>query len=153
MKKTTVTGPLLCLCAALRKASRALTQLYDHELRESGIRSTQFIILSAIDSAGEANLAHLTDELLIDQTTLTRSLRLLEEMGLLRPVRKDDARLRTLQLTPKGNGVLLGATVLWRNAQEKMRKALGGREFTISHRSLEALARIAAKRPRKIIGS
>ncbi len=59
-------------------ASRAVTQLYDDDLRPSGLRVTQYSILAMIARMGEANLRQLEDTLAIDQTTLTRSLNLLE---------------------------------------------------------------------------
>jgi len=44
---------------------------------------TQFSILAAVARLGEASLKQLEDELAIDQTTLTRSLTLLERDGVL----------------------------------------------------------------------
>src|SRR5215472_12570227 len=67
-----------CVCSTLRMVSRAVTQLYDDMLRPSGLRVTQFSILAAIARLGAANLKHLERALAIDQTTLTRSLNLLE---------------------------------------------------------------------------
>src|SRR5882724_8837246 len=70
-----------CVCSTLRMVSRAVTQLYDDILRPSGLRVTQFSILATIARRGEANLRHLERALAIDQTTLTRSLKLLERNG------------------------------------------------------------------------
>src|SRR5438874_9064595 len=71
-----------CVCSTLRMVTRAVTQLYDDVLRPSGLRVTQFSILLTIARLGEANLKALQDTLAIDQTTLTRSLALLErEIG------------------------------------------------------------------------
>src|SRR2546427_1550179 len=70
-----------CVCNTLRMATRAVTQLYDDVLRPSGLRVTQFSILAAIARMGEANLRQLENTLAIDQTTLTRSLKLLERDG------------------------------------------------------------------------
>ena len=36
---------LPCMCASLRRAARALTQLYDDALRPLGLRATQFTVL------------------------------------------------------------------------------------------------------------
>src|SRR5216684_1388632 len=70
-----------CVCNTLRMVSRAVTQLYDDVMRPSGLRVTQFSILGTIARTGEANLRQLEDTLAIDQTTLTRSLNLLERGG------------------------------------------------------------------------
>jgi len=70
-----------CVCSALRMVSRAMTQLYDDVLRPSGLRVTQFNMLATIARLGQANLKQLESTLGIDQTTLTRSLNLLERDG------------------------------------------------------------------------
>src|SRR5437868_1305593 len=44
---------LPCMCASLRRASRALTQRYDDALRPLGLTITQFTILQALSLAGE----------------------------------------------------------------------------------------------------
>src|SRR5260370_8447716 len=67
-----------CVCSTLRMVTRAVTQLYDDVLRPSGLRVTQFSILATIARVGEANLRQLEHTLAIDQTTLTRSLHLLQ---------------------------------------------------------------------------
>src|SRR5689334_20876759 len=72
-----------CVCSTLRMVSRAVTQLYDDMLRPSGVRVTQFSILATIARMGEANLKQLEETLAIDQTTLTRSLSLLERDGVI----------------------------------------------------------------------
>jgi len=70
-----------CVCDTLRRVTRVVTQVYDEMLRPSGLRVTQFSILDTIARMGEANLRQLENTLAIDQTTLTRSLKLLEEGG------------------------------------------------------------------------
>ena len=50
---------LSCMCASFRRASRALTQMYDTELRREGLRATQFTILQALTLAGEVTQGRL----------------------------------------------------------------------------------------------
>lgn len=114
------------MCANLRKASRAITQVYDDALRPAGIRSTQFNILAELQVAGEATLVELAGRLHLDQTTLTRSLRLLEEMDLLARSPRKDARLKALRLTPEGVAMFRKSLPLWKEAQERVVEALGG---------------------------
>jgi hypothetical protein len=68
-----------CLCAALRQASRAVTRIYDAELRETGLRSTQHLLLRQLGRAGEVRQCDLGEIAALDETTLTRSLRLLRQ--------------------------------------------------------------------------
>ena len=95
-----------CVCSTLRMVSRAVTQLYDDILRPSGLRVTQFSILGAIARLGEANLRQLEHPLAIDQTTLTRSLKLLERNGAVDRVPYPDGRIKPMTLTSKGRRAL-----------------------------------------------
>src|SRR5256714_11469913 len=95
-----------CVCSTLRMVSRAVTQLYDDILRPSGLRVTQFSILAALARMGEANLRQLTAALAIDQTTLTRSLGLLETAGVIERVPHPDGRVKSMRLTAKGRRAL-----------------------------------------------
>src|SRR5947208_13488349 len=90
-----------CVCNPLRMVTRAVTQLYDDVLRPSGLRVTQFSILATIGRIGEANLKQLEDTLAIDQTTLTRSLNILERDGVIERASHPDARIRAMKLTSK----------------------------------------------------
>src|SRR5437762_7364486 len=87
-----------CVCNTLRMVSRAVTQLYDDILRPSGLRVTQFSILGAIARLGDANLRQLEHTLAIDQTTLTRSLNLLERGGVIERVPRPDGRIKAMRL-------------------------------------------------------
>src|SRR2546428_10349737 len=95
-----------CVCSTLRMVSRAVTQLYDDVLRPSGLRVTQFSMLAAIARLEEANLRQLEEALAIDQTTLTRSLGLLERDGLTERVAHPDRRIKAMRPTPRGRAVL-----------------------------------------------
>jgi DNA-binding MarR family transcriptional regulator len=130
-----------CVCATLRKATRSVTQLFDDALRPSGLRATQFNILSEIRGAGEATVTELTKHLVMDQTTVTRSLALLEKSGLLRTLRKADGRLKTVQLTKKGERSLELARPLWTKAQKTVVKAIGVEVWALLADELDQLAR------------
>ena len=130
-----------CVCATLRKATRSVTQFFDNTLRPSGLRSTQFHILAEVRGAGEATVTELTKLLVMDQTTLTRSLALLERDGLLRTVPKPDGRLKSVRLTAKGNRALASAFPLWSAAQEQMVSAIGVEAWRVIGGELDTLAR------------
>src|SRR5206468_5654995 len=108
-----MTGLSRCVCNTLRMVTRAVTQLYDDALRPSGLRVTQFSILATIAGKGAANLRQLEDALAIDQTTLTRSLSLLERDGLIERAPHPDRRIKAMRLTAKGRRALEIARPLW----------------------------------------
>ena len=116
---------LPCACANLRRAARVVTQLYDQELRGTGLRTTQFTLLQALESAGRITQGDLGDVLAIDSTTLTRNLRLLAGRGWVRSLSGEDRRERHFQLAPAGRRELDRARPHWEHAQQRLRKALG----------------------------
>src|SRR6266511_3387525 len=88
-----------CVCNTLRMVTRTVTRLYDDAPRPSGLRATQFSILATIAGKDEANLKQLEDALAIDQTTLTRSLNLLERDRLIERAPHPDRRIRSEEHT------------------------------------------------------
>src|SRR6266850_773914 len=137
-----------CVCATLRMVSRAVTQLYDEILRPSGLRVTQFSVLATIARRGEANLRQLEHMLGIDQTTLTRSLDVLERDGVLERASHPDARIRAMKLTSKGRRALEAARPLWARAQDKVLRELGTTAWADAQRRLAHLLRVAVKKRR-----
>ena len=114
-----------CTCFNLRKAARAVTQLYDEALRPSGLRATQFSLLSVIGALGTVSISALAEEAVMDRTTLTRNLNLLEQDGLVRIEPGEDARVREVSLTPVAHRKLAKARRFWRKAQAHMIHTLG----------------------------
>jgi DNA-binding MarR family transcriptional regulator len=114
-----------CTCNNLRKAARAVTQYYDEALRPSGIRATQFSLLSAIKEFGTVSIGVLAEESVMDRTTLTRNLKLLEDEGLITVAPGKDARVREVSLTPQAHERLAAATRYWRKAQAHMASTMG----------------------------
>ncbi|MDA0656022.1 MAG: MarR family winged helix-turn-helix transcriptional regulator [Proteobacteria bacterium] len=116
-----------CACFNLRKAARAVTQLYDRFLQPSGLRATQFTILAALDQTGPRKLSALADALVLDRTTLTRNLKPLQRDNLIESRAGDDRRVRELTITQIGKIRLDEALPLWREAQEDMKSRIGAK--------------------------
>ncbi len=116
---------LPCICATLRRASRAVTQLYDEELRATGLRTTQFTLLQAMAMAGETTQGRLGDLLALDTTTLTRTLAPLRAEGLVEVRLGADRRERRVRLSASGLSRLEAARPAWERAQQRLRHAVG----------------------------
>ncbi len=116
---------LPCMCASFRRASRALTQLYDDALRPLGLRATQFTVLQALSLAGKVSQGELGQLLVMDSTTLTRTLRILSAQGWIENRPGEDRRERLLRLTSAGHHQLKRATTRWERAQARLRSRLG----------------------------
>ncbi len=137
-----------CVCNTLRMVTRVVTQLYDDCLRPSGLRVTQFSILAAIARLGEASLKQLEAKLAIDQTTLTRSLSLLERSGVIERASHPDGRIKAMRLTASGRRALEKARPLWAQAQGKVLRALGTKAWADAQRRLAGLHNVAVKKRR-----
>ncbi len=114
-----------CLCLHLRRCARQATQFYDAKLRDSGLRTTQFQLLSSIAGLGPTAQQPLADFMGMDRTTLTRNLALLKREGLvLLGKATDDRRERVISLTAAGHLRLAQALPLWQAAQKEMRRRM-----------------------------
>ena len=114
-----------CACLNMRKANRALTQFYDRFLRSAGIRSTQLPILTTIASVGPQRVSQLAKLIVMDQSTMTRNLKFLNEKKLIRVRPGKDKRVREVVLTDKGAKLILKANPLWQKAQSRIADKLG----------------------------
>ncbi len=114
-----------CACFNLRKATRVITQYYDHSMRSLGLRGTQFTILAALSEAESVTISHLANFLMMDRTTLTRNLKPLEKQTFIQIVSGSDQRTRELRLTEKGKKIFKTAHSLWLNAQSEIIAKLG----------------------------
>ncbi|MBC9880570.1 winged helix-turn-helix transcriptional regulator [Bradyrhizobium sp. INPA01-394B] len=119
-----------CNCAALRKASRHMTLFYDAALEPSGLRSTQYALLTEIHRRGDAppSIGDLAEALVIDQSTIGQNLRPLQRDGLVTLERDEvDRRSRLVKLTRAGRTRLADARPLWLAAQETFENGFGKR--------------------------
>lgn len=120
------TLPLLpCACANLRRAARAVTRLYNQELRSEHIEITQFTLLMALNQTGEIPQGELGKLLALDSTTLTRMLELLKNRGWVLAQEGDDRRYRIYRLTSAGREKLQHSMRHWQRAQDRLRASLG----------------------------
>lgn len=117
--------PLPCMCASFRRAARAVTQIYDEALRPHGLRATQFTILQALSLSGEILQGDLGDLLVLDSTTLTRSLRLMRARGWLNERPGKDRRERWVRLSAMGRRQLERASTPWQELQTRLRSRAG----------------------------
>ena len=132
-----------CLCDSLRQATRTVTRLYDDALRPVELRITQFSILAQLAREGEARVRDLGNALLLEETTLTRSLRPLEERGWVAIRAGDDRRERHVAISAEGRKVLARAAPLWQAVQSEMRERLGEPAWNTLFRALPKAAHAA----------
>lgn len=128
----------------MRRATRALTQLYDDAMAPVGLRMTQFSLLRTLAAGGPLRISQLASRELLDRTALSRNLDPLLARGLVGAVRGDDARTREVAITAAGRRALRLATPHWRRAQADVQTRLGAQRL---QRLIETLAELEALHP------
>jgi DNA-binding MarR family transcriptional regulator len=132
-----------CSATMMRKASRRLTRLYDDALTPSGMRSTQFAILTELDrrSNEPPTMTELADRLVIDRSALGHNLRPLERGGLVAlEESEEDRRRRHVILTRKGKAELAKAKPLWQIAQDRFDTVFGRSNAKALRATLSSIA-------------
>jgi DNA-binding MarR family transcriptional regulator len=128
-----------CTCGRLRRASRALTQLYDDLMIPSGLRVTQFSMLRTLEREGTATLSNLAQALLLDRTALARNLDPLVERGLVQILAGRDARTREVSLTRAGALAIRAALPHWKRAQAQVSAKIGTAKLHALVATLDAI--------------
>jgi len=138
-----------CLCANTRRAARSLTRFYEEQLRPSGLTPPQFGLLSMlaeISRLGRSGITQtdLAEALGLDQTTLSRNLKLLIAGGWVKRSRSSLDRRQTLySITSAGMRVRHSALPHWERAQAQMLQALGP-NFDVALTLLQSVSTAAA---------
>jgi DNA-binding MarR family transcriptional regulator len=115
-----------CTCLRLRKASRQVTQIYDHHLAPFGLTVNQYSLLGHLRALPGVAIGTLAEAMVMDPTSLTRALRPLERDGYVRAQSdQNDRRSRRLYLTESGSSTFQAAGSGWRAAQTHIEQALG----------------------------
>ena len=117
--------PSYCACMAVRKASRAITKLYDQALAPSGLKITQFSLLMSIRKNGPINTSTLAKLQSLDRTTLVRNLKPLELAAFIEAVPSRDPRERRVCITDHGLQTLKSAMPRWKAIQHKLAERIG----------------------------
>jgi DNA-binding MarR family transcriptional regulator len=143
-RNSPIVEPNRCNCAALRKASRRLSQFYDSALAASGLKSTQFAILAEIERRTDRppTIRELAEALVMDQSTVGQNLRPLERDGLV-SLEQDaaDRRRRHVKLTREGVSQIAVARPLWLEAQSRFEDRIGEQAATDLRAALLEIAR------------
>jgi DNA-binding MarR family transcriptional regulator len=114
---------LPCVAIRLRRATRALTQLYDDAMAPSGLHLNQFSLLKR--SRARADLHHRAGRRALDRTALSRNLDPLVARGLVAIAPGRDARTREVAITPAGEAAIQAALPYWKRAQHEVVGHLG----------------------------
>src|SRR3984957_15513017 len=132
-----------CIVAAMRAATRRLTQLYDEAMAPTGLRVTQFHILSELERRSDdpPTVGELAEILTMERSALGQTLRPLERDGFIDLGHdKRDARRRPVKLTRAGREAVVRGRRYWAAAHEKFELFFGANQMVVLRKTLREIA-------------
>lgn len=132
---------LHCNSSAVRRAARQLNQLYEDAMGDTGLKGTQFSLLSQIRLSGEPSLKSLADAMVMDLSALGHTLKPLQRDGWVELVPDEtDRRVKRVRLTDKGIAKQQEMTAHWQEAQARFERAFGKEQAAELRRTLTLIA-------------
>lgn len=150
-----------CACYNLRRASRAVSGVFDARFESIGLKATQYTVLAALahEEKNDPTVSALAEALVLDQSSLSRTLAVLDRDGLVRlSPGKVDRREKVVTLTRKGHLLVRRGYPVWQAAQEAVAAAFARGDFAAQMAGLRRLTRaaqglqedVAARRGRRV---
>jgi DNA-binding MarR family transcriptional regulator len=130
-----------CFCGRVLLVSRAMTRLYNDELRAAGIEATQFSMLQLLSHLGPMTQNELGERMAAGKTTVSRNVKLLQSHRWVDVEEGEDRRSRVVSLTEAGRKQMRKATPYWERAQKRIRAAMPEAQF----KALSELLPLAAE--------
>lgn len=140
-------SPAGCTHARLRQLTRRIGQHFDAEVAQSGIKTTQYSLLSTIEARGPVRSVDLAASLHMTASTLSRNLHVLVDAGWLRIDDGPDARSRLVSITEAGRARRQAARVHWRRAQQSLVDLLGADRVAALHTLIDEALPLLAPAP------
>lgn len=130
--------PQGCTNLKLRQLTRMVTRHYDHHVAATGLKNTQYSLLSHVVVLGPTRPGELARRLQMDASTLTRNLQPLVAQGWVTIGAGPDARSRLVQATEAGIAKRAEGQRAWKVAQLALNKRLGVERVAQMHALLDA---------------
>ena len=118
-----------------------MTREYEQEFRSSNLTLAQFALLVNIGRKEPATASEIATRLGSDLSTISRTIELVVERGLVSQERGQDRRVRVYRLTKEGREALSEAIPKWRRARQQ---ALAGVDREAWQQTLRQLRRLAS---------
>lgn len=139
MGKTSAAKPQGCTNFKLRQLQRRVSQIYDRELAECGLKTTQYSLLTHIEKLQPLAQGELAGRMGMDASTLSRNLRPLIANGWVALDAGPDARTHALRLTEHGVAIRRAAQSAWKRAQLGLNARVGEEKVVKLHQLIDEL--------------
>lgn len=137
--------PQGCTNHRVRQLMRSVGLVYDAHLHDTGLRITQYSLLSHVLAASPVRPVDLARRMRMDASTLTRNLKPLIDAGWVRMGQGEDQRSRLVHLTEAGRAKREEARQSWKTAQNELNARLGPQRVAALHGLIdECLERLDA---------
>lgn len=114
-----------CAGMNIRTTERRITRFLEARMRGLDLSVAQFGLMAHIAAAGDDTIGALAERLGLDQSTLSRNLRSLEQAGLVEiAIVEKDLRRRAVWLTEEGARRLEAAMPVWRRAHAALSEVI-----------------------------
>jgi len=143
----TAVKPQGCTNLKLRQLMRRVAQHYDAEVGKTGLKGTQYSLLSYVAKLGPVRPADLAREMKIDASTLSRNLRPLIDAGWVAMGPGADGRSRLVSVTDEGREKRQEAQRRWRIAQEAINDIVGSRRVVQLHALIDECLELLSPLP------
>lgn len=142
------TAPRGCSSLKLRQLSRRVSQHFDRIVASTGLKTTQYSLLSNIVQLEPVHPGDLADRMEMDASTLTRNLQPLVTQGWVVVGPGDDGRSRYVSATDAGRAKRSEAQREWKRAQLAFNARIGDARVARLHALIdECLAALSETPP------
>lgn len=130
--------PRGCTNLKLRQLSRLVTRHYERHFAETGLRITQYSLLSHVVSLAPIRAGDLAAAMRLSPSALSRNLQPLVARRLVEMAPGEDARSRIVEATVAGHAVRASAQRDWKRAQLALNERLGVERVAALHELIDA---------------
>lgn len=132
-----IVKPQGCTNLKLRELGRVVTRHYDAYVAPTGLKNSQYSLLSHVVLLGPIRPGELASRMRLDASTLTRNLQPLVAAGWVEQGPGDDARSRSVVATEAGRAKRAEAQRAWKQAQLALNARLGNERVAALHALLD----------------
>jgi DNA-binding MarR family transcriptional regulator len=125
VQSATPQRPQGCTNLKLRQLSRAVTRHYDGYVAATGLKNTQYSLLSHVVKLGPIRPSDLAQRMRLEPSTLTRNLQPMLAAGWVTLGPGEDARSRLVDATDAGRVLRAEGQRAWKQAQLALNAQLG----------------------------
>jgi DNA-binding MarR family transcriptional regulator len=130
----------ICNNAVTKRICRRMRQFYDEILATSGVRATQYALLTQVRRFDSASMTDLVTMTGYDRSALSHALRPMHRDDLVKVVSSDDARRTShVRLTEAGARKLTECTRLWTAAEARFDAQYGADRAALLRTEFDAL--------------